>query len=55
LQPFIQSLPLTALNDSLRAVMSEGATLVSVWSEAAVLLVWALISFALAMKVFRWQ
>lgn len=55
LQPFIQSLPLTALNDSLRAVMSEGATLASLWPEAAVLLAWALISFALAMKVFRWQ
>ncbi len=27
LQPFIQALPLTALNDALRAVMLEGATL----------------------------
>lgn len=55
LQPFIQILPLTALNDSLRAVMLEGATLLSQAPELAILAGWALIGFAGALKLFRWS
>ena len=55
LQPFIKALPLTALNDLLRAVMNEGATLSSNGLPIAVLLAWFLISFVVALKVFRWQ
>ncbi|HET9529182.1 MAG TPA: ABC transporter permease, partial [Blastocatellia bacterium] len=55
LQPFIKALPLTALNDSLRAVMNEGAPFVTVWPEVGVLVAWGLISFALALRLFRWQ
>jgi ABC-type multidrug transport system permease subunit len=54
-QPFIKLLPLTALNDSLRAVMNEGASLFSVWPAIAVMLVWGIVSFLLALKIFRWQ
>jgi ABC-type multidrug transport system permease subunit len=53
-QPFIQVLPLTALNNSLRAVMQEGASLASQWPEVANLSVWAVVTFALALKLFRW-
>lgn len=54
-QPFIQALPLTALNDALRAVMNEGASLASNWARLAVMLVWATVSFAVALRLFRWQ
>ncbi|HXG95341.1 MAG TPA: ABC transporter permease [Blastocatellia bacterium] len=55
LQPFIKALPLTALNDSLRAVMSDGAALQSTWMHLSIMLAWGLVSFALALKLFRWQ
>ena len=54
-QPFIKALPLTALNSLLRAVMNEGATLSSNWLPIAVLLAWLVISFVVALKIFRWQ
>jgi ABC-type multidrug transport system permease subunit len=55
LQPFIQALPLTALNNLLRAVMNEGAPLWSNWMPLSILLGWCLISFVVALKIFRWQ
>jgi len=55
LQPFIQALPLTALNNVLRALMNEGATLSSNWIPIAILLAWCLVSFVVALKIFRWQ
>jgi ABC-type multidrug transport system permease subunit len=54
-QPFIKALPLTALNNSLRAVMNEGMPLASTWREIAVLVAWGLVSFVVALKIFRWQ
>ena len=53
-QPFIHALPLTALNDALRAVMLDGASLVAVSGEMAILAAWAGVCFAIALKVFRW-
>jgi ABC-2 type transport system permease protein len=55
LQPFVQALPLTALNDSLRGVMLEGMGFVSLLPELALLAGWGTISFLAALKVFRWQ
>jgi ABC-type multidrug transport system permease subunit len=55
MQPFIQVLPLTALNDALRGVVNEGLSLAGVADEIAVLAAWGTISFLLALKVFRWQ
>jgi ABC-type multidrug transport system permease subunit len=54
-QPAIRLLPLTALNDALRAVMSQGAPLASTWPELLVLAVWGTVGFAIALKTFRWQ
>ncbi|HEY1434718.1 MAG TPA: ABC transporter permease [Thermoanaerobaculia bacterium] len=54
-QPFIQALPLTALNNALRAVMLEGRTLPAIGGELVVLALWALAAFAVALKIFRWQ
>ena len=55
LQPFIQALPLTALNNVLRALMNEGATLSSNWMPIAILLAWCVASFMVALRIFRWQ
>jgi ABC-type multidrug transport system permease subunit len=55
LQPFIQALPLTALNNVLRALMNEGTSLSSNWLPIAILVAWCLISFVVALKIFRWQ
>jgi len=53
-QPFIKALPLTALNDALRATITEGATFASQSGRLLVMAVWGGISFALALKWFRW-
>lgn len=55
LQPFIRLMPLTALIDSLRAVMLEGATLTSQWREVLTLSAWGVTSFVLALRFFRWS
>jgi ABC-type multidrug transport system permease subunit len=55
IQPFIQALPLTALNDALRAVYNEGQGIAAVAPEAAILAAWSVGSFALALRAFRWQ
>jgi ABC-type multidrug transport system permease subunit len=55
LQGFIWVLPLTPLNNALRAVMLEGASLASQWAEMALLAGWGLITFVLALKWFRWS
>ena len=55
MQPFIQALPLTALNDALRAVMLEGATAPAVAAELAILATWGLAGFVVALRIFRWR
>jgi len=55
LQPFIKALPLTALNTVLRSVMNEGATLSSNWIPIAILVAWCVVSFVVALKIFKWQ
>jgi len=55
LQPFIQTLPLTALNDALRAVMLEGAGVGEVAGEALLLAGWGVTSFGAALRFFRWR
>jgi ABC-2 type transport system permease protein len=55
MQPFVQALPLTAVNDALRAVMLEGASPVDLAGELAIMAVWALVSFAIALRIFRWN
>ena len=55
MQPVIQALPLTALNDALRAVMLEGAGLGEVTHELGLLVGWGVASFAVALRIFRWR
>jgi ABC-2 type transport system permease protein len=54
IQPLIKLLPLTALNDALRASILEGTPLIHQWSRLIILIVWGSISFALALRWFRW-
>jgi ABC-type multidrug transport system permease subunit len=53
-QPLIKWLPLTSLNDALRAVMLEGSPLTALFPEMLVMVVWTVVSFAVALLIFRW-
>jgi ABC-type multidrug transport system permease subunit len=55
LQPVIRALPLTAIIDALRANMLQGAGLVQLWPEVAVLGAWLIVCFTLALKLFKWK
>jgi ABC-type multidrug transport system permease subunit len=55
MQPFIQALPLTALNDALRAVILEGAALRDISGEMLLLGVWTVFPFSLALALFKWR
>jgi ABC-type multidrug transport system permease subunit len=55
MQPVLQLLPLTALNDGLRAVMNDGAGWEALPFPLLVLSAWGIISFALALRIFRWR
>lgn len=54
-QPIIRALPLTAVNDALRANMLEGTSLASLGLEMAIITGWLVVSFVAALKLFRWR
>ena len=54
-QPLIQALPLTALIEGVRAVMLSGAGVEGLVHYTVILLIWGTVSFALALRLFRWQ
>jgi len=53
--PFIRALPLTALNDALRAAILEGASFSDQASRLLVLVLWCCVSFIAALRLFRWS
>lgn len=55
LQPISRALPLTHLNNALRAVAFEGQNLWQVKAEIGILLIWGIVAYAIAVKVFRWE
>jgi len=55
LQPLVQALPLTQLNNALRAVILEGAPLTSQFWRLLILAAWGGIPFVLALRWFRWN
>ncbi len=55
LQPISKALPLTYLNTAMRAVAFEGQNLWDVKSEIGILLVWGIVVYIIAIKVFKWE
>ncbi len=51
----IRALPLTALNDALRAIFNDGASIAATWPQLLVLGAWGIIGFFVALRTFRWQ
>ena len=54
-QPVIRALPLTALIESMRTVMLDGAGLAAVAGQVLVMCLWGGLCFVLALRLFRWQ
>ena len=54
-QPLLNLLPLAPLNQAMRAVMLEGESLLSQGPELLIMTVWGALSFALALRWFRWN
>jgi ABC-type multidrug transport system permease subunit len=54
-QPVIQALPLTPLIYSLRAVILEGASVLQLLPQAAILAAWGVVTSVLALRWFRWM
>ena len=50
-----QFMPLTYVNEALRAVVNEGATLLALGPQLLGMTVWVVISFLLAVRMFRWE
>ncbi len=55
LQPISKALPLTHLNTAMRAVAFEGQNLWEVKNEIGILLLWGVVIYAVAVKVFKWE
>lgn len=55
LQPISRSLPLTYLNDALRKIAFDGATVFTLPKEILILTVWGVVIYAFAIKFFKWE
>lgn len=54
MQPVIRALPLTALNEAMRGIMLDGASLVSQAGNLGIVAAWGAVSFGVALRIFRW-
>jgi ABC-type multidrug transport system permease subunit len=54
-QPLIRALPLTAVIDALRGTMLRGAGIGELLPQLAVIAAWLVVSFVLAVRLFRWR
>src|SRR5580765_3840217 len=55
MQWLVQALPLTAVNNALRAIMNEGAGLAVVTLPIAIIAAWGVAGFFAALALFRWE
>ena len=55
MQPYCRILPLTHFNNAMRNISFEGASLVDAWSEVSILLIWIVVVYAIAFKIFKWE
>ncbi len=54
-QPYLDALPLTAHNQALRGIMTEGQGPAGIAPQLAIVALWGIASFAVALKIFRWR
>ncbi len=55
LQPISRALPLTYLNDAMRKVAFDGASLFNLGPQLLVLAIWLVIIYTAAVKTFKWE
>ena len=55
LQQFCEILPLKQLNDAMRNVAFEGAHLTDCGKQLGILAIWGVLTYAVAVKVFKWE
>lgn len=55
LQPISKALPLTYLNNGMRKIAFEGAGIWDVRHEILILMIWGVLVYAVAVKVFKWE
>jgi len=55
LQRICEILPLKQLNDALRNVAFEGAHLTDCWKQLGILVIWGILTYAVAVRVFKWE
>jgi ABC-2 type transport system permease protein len=55
LQKCCEVLPLKQLNDAMRNVAFEGAHLTDCWKQLGILSLWGIATYAVAVKVFKWE
>lgn len=55
LQPVCRILPLTHLNNAMRNIAFEGSHLTDCGKELGILIMWGILIYSLAVKVFKWE
>ncbi|MBK8711967.1 MAG: ABC transporter permease [Niastella sp.] len=55
LQPIAKLMPLTHLNEAMRGVAFEGLSLWSCRNEIGILMLWGIVTYIIAIKVFKWE
>jgi ABC-2 type transport system permease protein len=55
LQPISRALPLTYLNDALRKIAFDGATIFTLPKEMLILVGWGVVVYFFAIKFFKWE
>ncbi len=54
-QPVLAILPLTPLIHALRSIMQEGASISTLGNDILIMSIWSVITFAIALKYFKWS
>lgn len=55
LQVFCNILPLTHFNNAMRNISFEGTSFINCWPDVSILIIWGIIIYAVAIKVFKWE
>ena len=55
LQVICNILPLTHFNNAMRSIAFEGTSIWNCWPDVSVLLIWGVVIYATAIKVFKWE